>query len=86
MCHGHSHDHGDEDAVSLYPLIDITSVRCLNESTLNSCQGVIKKYDQRDQEEPCMISNDDDPEMIMHVPFTEAVKLTNISITGDASR
>ena len=35
-------------------------------------------FQDRDNAEPYMESNEDDVEMIMHVPFTEGVRLTQI--------
>lgn len=43
---------------------------------------MIKSYDERENDTPYMVSNEDDPEMIMHVPFTEGVRVTHVSITG----
>lgn len=37
---------------------------------------------ERDTTEPYMESNEDDTEMIMHVPFSEGVRLTQLSVTG----
>ncbi|GMH75693.1 hypothetical protein TrST_g3055 [Triparma strigata] len=85
MCTDHSHDLGDDGGISLIESVDIESVRCLNEAVHGSCKTIIKHYEDRDNAEPYMESNEDDVEMIMHVPFTEGVRLTQISVTGHTS-
>ncbi|GMI29902.1 hypothetical protein TrCOL_g1831 [Triparma columacea] len=81
-CTDHSHDLGDDGGVSLIESVDIDSVRCLNEQVHGSCKTIIKHYQERDTTEPYMESNEDDTEMIMHVPFSEGVRLTQLSVTG----
>lgn len=81
---GHSHDSSmdDDEGFNLRGFIDFDSVRCLNESAPGSCKHIFKKYSEREQPEPSLSSNDDDPELILYVSFTEAVKIKSISITG----
>ena len=58
-------------------------VRCLNEAVVGSCQGVFKPWHQRlDLGGAALRSSDDDPELLLHVPFTGAVKLRAISVVG----
>eukprot|EP00611_Tribonema_gayanum_P028816 TRINITY_DN7523_c0_g1_i1.p2 TRINITY_DN7523_c0_g1~~TRINITY_DN7523_c0_g1_i1.p2 ORF type:complete len:222 (-),score=40.48 TRINITY_DN7523_c0_g1_i1:201-866(-) len=84
--HGHSHDHShdieDPTGQSLYGLIDTTRVRCLNESTVGQVLQSLKPWDKRREPEPFLESNDGDPELLIHVPFTEVVKIKAISLLG----
>jgi len=95
-CTGHSHDHNhhDDQGVSLFPEIDIPQVYCLNEHDANACRGVLKKYEDRFEIQPTLQSqrcddpyddsDDERPELLLHVPFTEAVAIQSISIGGIA--
>ncbi len=58
-------------------------VRCLNEAVDGSCQKVFKPWDRRlDFSGPTLRSDEDDPEILIHVPFDGAVKLKAICIIG----
>lgn len=37
---------------------------------------------QRKEPEPRLDSHDDDPELVLYIPFTRVVKLKSINITG----
>lgn len=85
-CCSHDHDCEAADcgpAYSLYKYIDMPRVHCLNEATDGSCRKVFKPWSQRTEptSEPLQ-SNDDDPELLLHVPFDGAVKLKAICIIG----
>lgn len=89
-CNGHSHDHhdhGDDLGLSLLPQVDLPGVQCLNEEIPNSGRAVIKPHQDRLSVEPVLRSQPDDPELLLFIPFTEAVVLQSISIrsvtTGD---
>eukprot|EP01026_Neomeris_dumetosa_P041413 TRINITY_DN3431_c0_g1_i6.p2 TRINITY_DN3431_c0_g1~~TRINITY_DN3431_c0_g1_i6.p2 ORF type:complete len:118 (-),score=7.06 TRINITY_DN3431_c0_g1_i6:52-405(-) len=89
MPHGsccHDHDCGEADcspAWSLYKHIDLAKVRCLNERNVGSVQNVFKPWSQRTlPSNPPLQSNEDDPELIVHVPFDGSVKLKAICIVG----
>jgi hypothetical protein len=88
-CDGHSHDHDDEDqlGLSLQKYIDIPGVYCLNEHLTNAGQSVLKPYTDRHTTDPSLQSprGDDDIELLFHIPFTEAVKIRTICISGRAS-
>jgi len=91
-CQGHSHDHDHEDdqGVSLYDYIDTPHAWCLNEETTNSGQKILKEYEYRFTETPSLRSqevddDDEDPELLLHVPFTETVSLKFITIRGISS-
>eukprot|EP00978_Attheya_sp_CCMP212_P013130 scaffold32854_cov59-Attheya_sp.AAC.5 len=89
-CQGHSHDHSEHGAEeglgqSLRPQIDFPSVVCLNEAVPNSGQLVLKLHEDRLTDVPNLLSNPDDPELLLHIPFTEAVTIKSISIRGRSS-
>lgn len=88
-CTGHSHDHDHEDQLGLClrQYIDIPRTYCLNEHSTNAGQRVLKSYVDRLSIEPSLQSprDDDDLELLFHIPFTEAVKIRSISINARAS-
>eukprot|EP00026_Physarum_polycephalum_P013483 Phypoly_transcript_13889.p1 GENE.Phypoly_transcript_13889~~Phypoly_transcript_13889.p1 ORF type:complete len:206 (+),score=16.64 Phypoly_transcript_13889:320-937(+) len=84
-CKDHNHaddlaDRGQE--YSLFKHIAIDGVTCLNESSPGSCKNVFKPFDQRLDTTKFLESNEDDPEFILHIPFTGVVKLKSIVIIG----
>ncbi|KAG1670383.1 hypothetical protein FOA52_000143 [Chlamydomonas sp. UWO 241] len=85
-CCAHDHDCEASDcgpAFSLYKHIDLPRVRCLNEQDPGSAARVFKPWEQRS--EPTvnpLRSNEDDPELLIHVPFDGAVKLKAICVVG----
>ena len=90
-CDGHSHDHehaepDDTNAslgVSLRPAIDFPAVQCLNESRPNSGRDTLKFYEDRLTPTPSLMSQEDpdeDPELLLVVPFTEAVTMKSLSV------
>lgn len=91
-CAGHSHDHehGEEAAgASLREYVDVTRVFCLNESIPNSGRSVLKSYEDRFTATPHVLSTedpDDEPELLLHVPFTEAVSIKTLSVQGSPGR
>lgn len=92
MCdsHDHSHDHdctipggaddSDGSATSLYDKIDFAGVRCLNEAASGMGALCLKPYPDRFTDEPFLASQEDDPEFILHVPFTEAVRIASVCV------
>lgn len=82
-CHGHSHDHMDHDdglGLSLRPLIDMPGVTCLNESIPHAGRSILKLHEERLTVEPALVSHDDDPELLLYIPFTEATTVSFLSI------
>jgi hypothetical protein len=82
-CNGHSHDHehaGDDLGLSLRPQIDLPSVTCRNEETPNMGQAVLKLHEERLSPTPFLRSQDDDPELLLYIPFTEAVTILTIAV------
>ena len=57
-------------------------VRCLNEEAEGSCRHVFKPWHERLQVGPALRSDEDDPELLLHVPFDGAVKLRGITVIG----
>lgn len=88
--HGHSHGAGescapdDPDGNSLLPFIDVGNITCLNESVENAGQLVFKALADKHDDGDCVVS-DADAELIIHVPFTVAVKLKSFCIIGGAN-
>ena len=87
-CAGHSHDHehGEEAALaSLREYVDVPRVFCLNEEVAGSGRSVLKSYEDRFTATPHLLSTedpDDEPELLLHVPFTEAVTIKTLSVQG----
>jgi len=88
-CTGHSHDHDNEDqlGLSLQSYIDMSQVFCLNEHRENAGKSVLKPYEDRLTLEPNLQSprDDNDLELLMYIPFTEAVSIRTICVSGRAS-
>lgn len=87
-CAGHSHDHehADELEQSLRKHIDFARVTCLNEDTTGSAQRLLEEkiYENRFEESNVkLISQEDgDQDLLLHVPFLEAVSISTVSISG----
>mmetsp|Transcript_22428 Transcript_22428/g.33564 ORF Transcript_22428/g.33564 Transcript_22428/m.33564 type:complete len:265 (+) Transcript_22428:50-844(+) len=88
-CTGHSHDYEDEDqlGLSLQRYIDMPRVYCLNEHTTNAGQSILKPFEDRLTVHPSLQSprDDDDIELLFHIPFSEAVTIRNICVHSRAS-
>ena len=80
---GELHNSYDESN-DLEPYIDTAGVTCLNEAVPGSCGLVLRPMGKREhqdtQEE--LRSAEDDPELIVFVPFTVAVKISSLIIVG----
>lgn len=62
----------------------MANVRCLNELVPKSCQSVFRPWSKR-LEEPeggGLLSDPDDAELLLHIPFTGAIKLTALTVIG----
>lgn len=56
----------------------------LNEMTPGSARGVFRPWgDRLNFEAPALLSNDDDPELLIHIPFNGTVKLRAICLIGE---
>ncbi|KAM7276935.1 hypothetical protein ACFE04_018801 [Oxalis oulophora] len=84
------HDHSCEDHEcssdwSLYKHVDLSKVSALNEAVHGSVKSVFKAWEQRlNSSGELLESNEDDPELLVYVPFTSDVKIKSISIVGGA--
>ena len=78
----HSHDQGEVDGIDLFPQIDMDKIRCLNDRR-SSGKCCLKPYAKRLDHRTYLLSEEDDPEVILHVPFTEGVRLAGICICAD---
>ena len=78
--HSHDHDHSDELGLSLRKHVDIDRVLCFNEEVEGSGRAVLKMHGERLSSEPSLVSTEGDPEIILVIPFTEAVSVHSISI------
>ncbi|KAG2499739.1 hypothetical protein HYH03_002672 [Edaphochlamys debaryana] len=86
-CCAHDHDCEASDcgvAYSLYKHVAVEQVRCLNEATPGSCRSVLRPWHERLRDSPDgpLRSNEDDDEqeLLLHIPFDGAVKLKAISL------
>mmetsp|Transcript_25321 Transcript_25321/g.59270 ORF Transcript_25321/g.59270 Transcript_25321/m.59270 type:complete len:228 (-) Transcript_25321:360-1043(-) len=82
-CDGHTHDFGevgDGLGQSLRPQIDLQSVKCLNEDCPNMGRDVLKLHEERLTADPFLRSQEDDPELLLYIPFTEAVTITHLAV------
>jgi len=82
-CDGHSHDHehaGGGLGTSLRPQIDLDGVKCLNEDRPHMGRDVLKLHEERLSADPFLRSQEDDPELLLYIPFTEAVTITHLAI------
>ena len=88
--HGHNHDlydhtHDEDDSmlgeIPLFGQIDSDGITCLNETEDNMGQRCFKPYEERETEEP-FLESDADEQLLIHVPFTEAVTIKSICFVG----
>lgn len=86
--HDHNHDHSleveDADGDSLFPFIDTSKLRVLNALDPQAVSHPFKPFYERRDRSRFLASNEDDPELIVFVPFTEAVSIKSICISGCA--
>ena len=94
-CDGHSHDHEHSEpddtntslGTSLRPSIDFSNVRCLNESRPGAGRDILKLYDERWTSDPKLLSQEDheeEPELLLVLPFTEAVSIKSLCVLSHA--
>lgn len=81
-CSGHSHDHehGEDLGLSLTKYVDLPRVSCLNEEVPGSGRAVIKLHEDRLSDKPSLKSPEEDPELLLHIPFTESVTMQSFTI------
>ena len=54
----------------------------MNEAEEGSCSRIFKSWDQRLTPTPSLKSDDDDPELLLHIPFTGSIKLKALTVIG----
>ena len=74
---GGEHDHSDDITpalqYSLYQHINFDDITTLNESELDSGQGIVKKtWAERFDEQP-ELESDADEQLIMHIPYVSSL-------------
>lgn len=91
--HSHDHDHAEPDdtnaslGTSLRPQIDFPGVQCLNESRPHAGRDILKLHEERLSTHPSLLSQEDpdeDPELLLIVPFSEAVTMKTLSVLSYA--
>jgi hypothetical protein len=75
-------DQYDGPSNDLLPYIDIDGVHALNESETGACRRVFKPYDQRLDQTAVVESEEDDPQIIIHIPFVSPVKIRALKLIG----
>jgi hypothetical protein len=84
MCGQIHFDQFDGPSNDLLPYVDLTAVTALNAQGdgTEAAQRIFKPYDQRLQREACLHSEDDDPQLIIKVPFTCPVQIRAFTLVG----
>ncbi|KAM1329973.1 hypothetical protein ACFX2H_042331 [Malus domestica] len=82
--HDHScEDHDYSSGWTLYEHIDLPKVSALNEAVPGSVKSVFKAWEQRlNSSGGHLESNEDDPELLVYIPFPSDVKIKSISVVG----
>ena len=75
-------DQYDGPSNDLLPFIELGGVTALNEAETGACKRVFKPYDKRLDGGPALDSEEDDPQLIIHIPFTCPVKIRAITVIG----
>eukprot|EP00965_Chrysotila_dentata_P144608 4776367-Pleurochrysis_carterae.AAC.1 len=73
----------DGPSNDLLPYIDTNGVSALNESETGACKRVFKPYSERNDAATFVESEDDDPQMLIHIPFTCPVHIRALMMIGD---
>lgn len=84
MCGQIHADTFDGPSNDLLPFIDLDGVAALNAADGGSsgAKGIFKPFDERLSRLPCLESDEDDPALIIRVPFTCPVKLRAFTLIG----
>lgn len=66
-------------------IMSLLQVTCLNEAVDGSCKNVFKPWAERTTPTAIPLrSDDDDPELLLHIPMNGAMRLKAICIVGGA--
>ena len=84
MCGQIHADQFDGPSNDLLPYIDLTSVTALNAvgDGAEAARRIFKPFDQRFERDPCLESEEDDPQLIIRVPFTSPVQIRAFTLIG----
>lgn len=77
------HEEADAQGDSLFSLVDTERITALNEEVVGSAKTVFRALEHRGDKSFTLLSNEGDPELIVHVPFTSAVKIKSVTIAGN---
>jgi hypothetical protein len=80
-CHAELND-TDPFGQDLLPYIDTVNVTCLNELQFDSAKRVFKTRDNKLDRTDSVRSNENDPVLLMTVPFTTPVKVHSVCVIG----
>ena len=72
----------DGPSNDLLPYIDLDGVAALNATERGAARTIFKPYDQRLDRESCLESEEDDPQLLIHIPFTCPVKIKSLTCIG----
>ncbi|CAE7694190.1 hypothetical protein FNF27_06931 [Cafeteria roenbergensis] len=72
----------DAGGDSLFGSIDREKVFAYNEAKAGAAVRALKPWARRREAVPFVLSDDDDPELIIHIPFTCNVQLRSIAVVG----
>ena len=72
----------DQIIVDLKNSINISEVYALNENRTQSCQTIFKDKDNMFDKKDFCESNDDDPELLINVPFYSQVAIKSMRLIG----
>jgi len=75
-------DQYDGPSNDLLPFIDTAGVSALNESEAGAVRRIFRPYHQRLERDTWLSSEDDDPQLLIHIPFTSPVKIQSLTLIG----
>ena len=85
--HGRKGDVSGNLSQQTHPPSDVAQVTCLNEADAGSVHSMFRPWAQRTQDpERPLQSNEDDPELLITIPFNGTVKIKAICLIGQPSQ